>query len=76
MASNEMISRINRYNYLRAYCEPATTNPSSLTQYCQRNAQQSTALTCCVKFEQAKTKQKTAIKTREDKKEKDNKSKQ
>ena len=25
MANNEMISKINRSNYLRAYCEPATT---------------------------------------------------
>ena len=34
-----MISKINRSNYLRAYCEPGTTNRSNLTQYCQSNAQ-------------------------------------
>ena len=39
MTSNEMISKINRSNYLHAYCEPATTNCSNLTQYCQGNAQ-------------------------------------
>ena len=44
MANNEMISKINRPNYLQAYCEPATTNRSNLTQYYQSNAQQSTVL--------------------------------
>ena len=39
MANNEMILKINRSNYLRAYCEPATTNRSNLTQYCHSNAQ-------------------------------------
>ena len=39
MASNEMIWKINRSNYLRAYCEPATTNCSNSTQYCHSNAQ-------------------------------------
>ena len=34
-----MISKINRFNYLCAYCEPATTNRSNLTQYCHNNAQ-------------------------------------
>ena len=34
-----MISKINRSTYLRAYCEPAATNSSNLTQYCQGNAQ-------------------------------------
>ena len=33
-----MILKINRSNYLRAYCEPATTNRSNLTQYCHSNA--------------------------------------
>ena len=40
MANNEMISKINRSNYLRVYREPATTNRSNLTQYCQSNAQE------------------------------------
>ena len=31
MANNEMMSKINRSNYLRAYSEPATTNHSNLT---------------------------------------------
>ena len=39
MANNEMILKINRSNYLRAYCGPATTNRSNLAQYCQSNAQ-------------------------------------
>ena len=39
MANNEMISKINRSNYLLAYCEPATTKRSNVTQYCQSNAQ-------------------------------------
>ena len=29
MADNEMISEINRSNYLTAYCEPATTTHSN-----------------------------------------------
>ena len=33
-----MISKINRSNYLRAYCEPAATNRLNLAQYCQNNA--------------------------------------
>ena len=36
MAKNKMISKINRSNYLRAYCGPATTNSSNLVQYCQK----------------------------------------
>ena len=39
MANNEMISKINKSNYLRAYCESATTNRSNLTQFCHSNAQ-------------------------------------
>ena len=34
MANNEMRLKINRSNYLQAYCEPATTNRSDLAQYC------------------------------------------
>ena len=34
-----MISKTNRSNYLRAHYEPATTNRSNLTQYCQRGTQ-------------------------------------
>ena len=58
-----MISKINKSNYLRAYCKPATTNRSNLTQYCQSNAQQSTAMILLrfnesnanlIKFEQSK----------------------
>ena len=37
MANNEMILQSNRPNR-RAYCEPATTNRSNLTQDCQSNA--------------------------------------
>ena len=33
MANNGMISKINRSNYLRVYCEPATTKHSNSTQY-------------------------------------------
>ena len=39
MANNDMMSKIDRSNYLRAYCEPTTTNRSNLTQYCHSNAQ-------------------------------------
>ena len=39
MASNKMILKTNRFNYLRAYYEPHTTNRSNLTQYCHNNAQ-------------------------------------
>ena len=39
MANDEMISKIDRSNYLRAYCEPATTKRSNLTQYCHSNTQ-------------------------------------
>ena len=39
MANNEMISKINRSNYLSVYCEPTTTNDSNSTQYCYDNAQ-------------------------------------
>ena len=39
MANNEMISKVNRSNYFRAYCEPAKTKRSNLTQYCQSNTQ-------------------------------------
>ena len=34
-----MTWKINRSNYLHAYCEPATTNHSNLAQYCQSNGQ-------------------------------------
>ena len=44
MANYAMILKINISSYLRAYCEPFTTNRSNLTQYCHSNAQQSTAL--------------------------------
>ena len=39
MANNEMPSKIDKFNCLRAYCEPATTNCSNLTQYGHSNAQ-------------------------------------
>ena len=39
MANNDMVSKIDRSNYLRAYCEPATSNLPDSTQYCQSNAQ-------------------------------------
>ena len=39
LANNEMISKIDRSNYFRAYCEPATTNRLSSTQYCHSNVQ-------------------------------------
>ena len=31
MANNEMVSKIDRSNYLHAYCEPAAINHSNLT---------------------------------------------
>ena len=34
-----MITKINRSNYLRAYCDSARINRSNLTQYCHSNAQ-------------------------------------
>ena len=36
--NNNMLSKINRSNLLRTYCEPATTKHSNLTQYYQSNA--------------------------------------
>ena len=62
MANNEMTSKINRSNYLRAYCEPARTNRHNIVIATLKKA---LLWSFCVKLEQAKTKKKSAIKTME-----------
>ena len=70
MINNEMISNINKSNFLRPYCEPATTNRSNLTQYCQSNAQQSTALILLRKVLNKPKLKRKQQKTQQNKKEK------
>ena len=60
-----MISKINRSNYLRAYCEPATTDCRNLANTVVATHYRALFWSYCVKPEVAQTKLKAAIKTME-----------